>query len=90
MEVFEVAAPSLVPIVEAHLEDSNKAMREVRAVCKMLPENLDALVLGCTHYPFLLAHFEAAFGNIPIIDPGKELAKDFALWLESDSETESV
>ena len=59
-------------------------MREVRAVCERLPKDLDAVILGCTHYPFLLPHFEAVLGKTTIVDPGKELVTDFEEWLNFD------
>jgi len=59
-------------------------MREVRAACERLPKDLDAVILGCTHYPFLLSHFEAVLGKTTIVDPGKELVTDFEEWLFAD------
>ena len=59
-------------------------MREVRAACERFPKDLDSVVLGCTHYPFLRSHFEAVLGKTAIVDPGKEMVKDFEAWLSSE------
>lgn len=69
-DVWEVAAPALVPLVEAGKADGEEARRAVAEVCTQLPGDLDAVVLACTHYPVLDGHFAAALGeNVPRIDP---------------------
>ncbi|MBV8246466.1 MAG: glutamate racemase [Candidatus Eremiobacteraeota bacterium] len=69
-QVWEVAAPALVPIVEAGAADTPQAYDAVAEACARLPEGLDAYVHGCTHYPLLDRHFAAILGDrIPRIDP---------------------
>lgn len=68
-DVCEVAAPALVPLVEAGKIDDRETRDAVRAVCAQLPNDLDAVVLACTHYPILEKHFAAALGAVPLIDP---------------------
>ena len=42
----------------------------------MLKENIDALVLGCTHYAYLIPQIKKIIGNhIQIIDTGLAVAK---------------
>ena len=42
----------------------------------MLKENIDALVLGCTHYAYLIPQIKKIIGkNIQIIDSGLAVAK---------------
>ena len=68
--VVEVAAPALVPLVEAGRARSDAARIAVAEVCAQLPEGLDAVVYGCTHYPILEEHFSAALGDrITRLDP---------------------
>lgn len=75
-EVFERAAPALVPLVEAGRIEGNEPREAVAAVCAELPNDLDAVVLACTHYPVLDAHFAAALGpNVVRIDPAIEQAE---------------
>lgn len=70
IDVVEVPAPALVPLVEAGATDGEAARAAVDEVCAHLPLDLDALVYGCTHYPVLEAHFRAAVGNgVALIDP---------------------
>ena len=69
-EVWEVAAPMLVPLVEAGELASERTRAAVAEACAKLPSGLDAVVLACTHYPILDDHFAALLGaNVPRIDP---------------------
>lgn len=69
-EVFEVAAPALVPLVEAGKLEGPEPRAAVAAVCAELPRGLDAVVLACTHYPLLDSHFAAVLGErVARIDP---------------------
>lgn len=69
-EVWEVPAPMLVPLVEAGNIDGVEPRQAVSDVCAQLPGDLDAVVLACTHYPVLEAHFAAALGErVLLIDP---------------------
>jgi len=73
--VLEIAAPKLVPLVEAGKADSAEAAEAVREVCRALPPSVDAIVYGCTHYPMLDAAFRAVLGEkIAIIDPAQTQA----------------
>lgn len=70
IDVVEVPAPALVPLVEAGKTEGEEARAAVAEVCAHLPLDLDALVFGCTHYPVLRAQFEAAIGSgVALIDP---------------------
>ncbi|HKE37732.1 MAG TPA: glutamate racemase [Candidatus Baltobacteraceae bacterium] len=69
-EVWEVAAPALVPLVEAGEIGTSCAEEAVAAVCAELPGDLDAVIYGCTHYPLLEEHFRNALGaNVALVDP---------------------
>lgn len=70
VESFEVAAPALVPLVEAGRTQGEEVAAAVRDVCAQLPGDLDAVVLACTHYPVLDAHFAQALGaGVARVDP---------------------
>lgn len=84
-EVWEVAAPELVPIVEAGQASSAQARLAVARACAALPAQLDAVVYGCTHYPVLADHFIAALGpGVPLIDPAIVQAERVAEFLQLD------
>jgi glutamate racemase len=70
IDVVEVPAPALVPLVEAGAIEGDRPRAAVAEVCGHLPLDLDALVFGCTHYPVLESHFRAVLGDgIAFIDP---------------------
>ncbi len=70
IDVVEVPAPALVPLVEAGATAGDEAREAVTEVCGHLPLDLDAVVYGCTHYPVLGAHFRAALAqDVTLIDP---------------------
>ena len=70
VDVVEVAAPALVPLVEAGKIAGDEARAAVAEVVPHLPLDLDAVVLGCTHYPMLEPHFRAVLGDgVALVDP---------------------
>jgi glutamate racemase len=80
IDVVEVPAPALVPLVEAGQTQGEVPRAAVAEVCAHLPLDLDALVFGCTHYPVLQSHFRAVLGSgIDLIDPAIVQAERAAL-----------
>jgi glutamate racemase len=68
--VEEVAAPALVPLVEAGRYHGPSVRAAVEEACAPLSRDIDALVYGCTHYPILDAYFAAIMGEgVDRIDP---------------------
>lgn len=81
-EVWEVAAPALVPMIEAGRIGGNEPRSAVEDVCRELPRDLDAVIYGCTHYPVLEAHFAAVLGDdVTLIDPAAMQAERAATLL---------
>lgn len=74
--VQERAAPKLVPLVEAGTLNGPLARAAVVEACSEFALPLEALVLACTHYPLLDAHFAAVLGpNVRRIDPARAQAE---------------
>jgi glutamate racemase len=70
VELFALAAPALVPLVERGETDTAHARDAVAAAVAELPRDLDALVYGCSHYPLLDRWFAAALRpGVARIDP---------------------
>lgn len=71
VQVQSVGCPKLVPLIE----DGRIWSREARSALleylePLMNWNMDTLVLGCTHYPFLRAHIQQLVGpNVKIVDP---------------------
>ena len=69
-DVREVAAPRLVPLVEAGMLAGAEAREAVARACAPLGGDIEALVYACTHYPLLDPVFaEVVGGHAVRIDP---------------------
>lgn len=54
VEVFELACPDLVPLVESNKTKSREAVEALSPYAKeLIAHNVDAIIYGCTHFPFL-------------------------------------
>ena len=85
VEVIKVEGRGFVELVEASEEDSPKAERLVREVVEpLLDKGIDRIVLGCTHYPFLVPHIERVIAgrDIQIVDSGEAVARRVEWLLE--------
>lgn len=73
----EVAGPELVQLVERGELDGERAEAVLRkAIEPMLEQQIDTLVLGCTHYPFLRPAISRIVGPaVTVIDTGEAVAK---------------
>ena len=70
VRVDEIAAPRLVPIVEAGEADTPVARDAVREIAAAVAPDVDAVVYGCTHYPLLDRWFADALpARVARIDP---------------------
>lgn len=74
---IEQDGEGLVPLIESGKLNSFEITQLLEKYLKpMLHFNIDHLVLGCTHYPYLIQQIKAIIGNeITIIDSGEAVAK---------------
>ncbi|MCE9610454.1 MAG: glutamate racemase [Chthoniobacter sp.] len=80
VQVSEVAAPVLAPLVEEGWEDTDIARLAVARYAAQFGE-IDTLVLGCTHYPLLERAFrEVVPAGVAVLNPAPEVARRFAIW----------
>ena len=72
-QVFSAACPRLVPLIEKGFINSDETIAALNNyINPLLDEDIDVLVLGCTHYPFLTEHIKRIVGSkIKIIDPAE-------------------
>jgi glutamate racemase len=85
VELLKDACPGLVQQIEAGDLDGPRT-REIleKALRPMLKRNIDTVVLGCTHYPFVIALIEAIVGNkVRVIDPAPAVARQARRLLEN-------
>jgi len=77
VEVVQVACPELVPIVEGGRIDHPSTKDVLRRYASALTrERVGAIVLGCTHYPFIAETLQELLPKeIRLVDPAKVLAQ---------------
>lgn len=74
--VRELACPQLVTLAEAVDADFEGAVRVTRrALAPLLRQDMEAILLGCTHYPLLEGPIRRVIGpEVALIDPAHHLA----------------
>lgn len=82
--VVEVACPRFVPLIEKNVLDGPEAIDAAEEYLRpLLAERTDTIVLGCTHYPFLLPLLRRIAGEaIHFIDPASATIDALARNLE--------
>jgi len=81
---IEQDGEGLVPLIEEGKLNSPEIRSLLTTYLKpMLQFNIDHLVLGCTHYPYLIPQIKKIVGkNVTIIDSGEAVAKQTKAVLE--------
>lgn len=71
VEIFQNTCPGLVEQIEKGEFSSEKTKKILNeAIIPMLKDGIDTIVLGCTHYPFVIPRIkELAGDNVTVIDP---------------------
>ena len=81
--VYKIPAPGVVNLIEAGKNDSPEMMELLEKLLAPYVGKLDALVLGCTHYPFVSRNIAAVMGpRTKILHGGKGTAKETKRRLE--------
>lgn len=73
--IVEIACPEWVNIVENELQNDEKSIQNIKMhLDEMLTYNVDSIILGCTHYPYLLDVLQKLAPNEVYINPAKYFA----------------
>ena len=83
--LFQETCPGLVRQIEQGNLDGEETRRILEdALLPMLEQNIDTVVLGCTHYPFVIPLIQEIVGpGIRVIDPAPAVAKQTGRLLEA-------
>lgn len=78
LELFTAAAPRFVEFVEAGQTSGEDVLRVARGyLAPLISAQIDTLVLGCTHYPFLRGAISYVMGDsVRLVSSDNETAKD--------------
>lgn len=76
IKIIEQEGTGLVPLIESGKVNSDETKMLLRTYLKpMLEKGIDYLVLGCTHYPYLIPVLKDILpANVQIIDSGEAVA----------------
>lgn len=85
VELFQNTCNGLVQQIElGNLEGGETRKILEDALHPMLEKNIDTVVLGCTHYPFVIPLIEKIIGEqVRVIDPAPAVAKQVKRLLEA-------
>jgi len=85
VELFQNTCPGLVQQIErGNLEGEATHRILENALLPMLEKNIDTVVLGCTHYPFVIPLIQQIVGeSVRVIDPAPAVARQTARLLEA-------
>jgi glutamate racemase len=88
LKIEQQAAPLLVPLIEegwAHKPETKMILKKYLRPLKA--KQIDALILGCTHYPFLHKEIAKIMGrHIFVPQPGEIIARSLADYLDRHPE----
>lgn len=83
IEVIEHACPEWVKIVEEKLEDRSESIAVIKSdLDSVLKETPEKIILGCTHYPYLINILRQYAPEDTFINP----AEAFARYIKTDLE----
>ncbi len=83
IQVFSKACPLFVPLAEEGLTDNEVSrLAAQNYLTELTQKGIDALVLGCTHYPLLKRCIGTAVGDaVKLVDPAKATAQQVMTFL---------
>lgn len=85
LKVTEIAAPDLVPMIEKN--DFSQAQELTRKYAQKF-NNIQSLILGCTHYPLLKEYFRQLLPSIKVISQDELMGSKLADYLQRHPEIE--
>ncbi len=91
VKVFSQACPLLVPLIEENWHKKPETRSILKKYLRSLKStNLDTLILGCTHYPFLYKEFSQIMGKkVNVLKTGEIVAHSLKDYLMRHPEIEN-
>jgi glutamate racemase len=85
LEVLEVAAPELAPIIQSGFPFDRRVIDSVRSSCEPFRRaGTDTLILGCTHYPLVAPMLQRILGrDVRLVSAGHAVAASAQRELEA-------
>lgn len=91
-QVFQQPAPLLVPLVEENWLDKPESKRIIKSyLAPLKQQQIDILVLACTHYPLLKKLITPRAGKrVTVIDPAEETALALKKYLDANPDAKPL
>lgn len=89
IKVFQKACPELVPLIEKGMAREVNTKKKIGSYLDYFKnKKIDALVLGCTHYPIIKKEIQEIMGEMEIINPPAIIAGKLEDYLRRHKEIE--
>jgi len=84
--LYTKACPLLVPLIEEGIIQSEITEKVIRLYINQInEENIEFMILGCTHYPLLKPVFQKLYSKIKLIDSSLAVAHELIATLEKEN-----
>ncbi len=88
LDVYQLATPLLAPMIEEGFIHDMIAEKVIHEYLTEMPE-IDALILGCTHYPLILKEIDSFYqGKVELFDAPEHVAKELGMNGGAGTETQ--
>ena len=84
-KVISIPGEGLVELIESGQADSEQMHRRLTELLGDYAGQVDAVVLGCTHYPFIKKQISSVLGNVEFFDGGAGAAHQLKRLLEQQN-----
>ena len=84
VKVFTLPCAGLVELIEGGGPDDPRILPYLEALLQPYVGQVDAVVLGCTHYPFVQGQICAVLGDVPVFDGRQGTARQLARRLKEE------
>ena len=87
LKTFGQACPALVPLIEEGILNNPIMDMTIKYYLDdfLKDNNIDTLVLGCTHYPLIRNTIDLIYPGMRIIDPSEEMIQDIKEYLDGSN-----
>jgi len=85
IDFIQIPAPDIVKIIENQIDDGEIIQNIIKSYLDQIDEQVDALVLWCTHFPIYKKYFQKFFSK-DIIDPSYESVEKLVEYFRKHSD----
>ena len=99
LKVFDIATPAFVPLIEEGIIENKIMDLTIKYYMEdfIRENNIDTLVLGCTHYPIIRKNIERLYPHLRVVNPSfeiigriEEILKDEDMFAGKDNDRENI